>query len=354
MFDNHLVGQPLVKKLFSRLIQAQRVPHALLLHGPEGTGKVACALALARALHCEREEAGVCESCSQCGRTMELNHPDFSVLMPFQLRMKQDAVRLIQLDVLKDPYGYARPEENLIIPIDSVRELQKRFAYSSFEGSWRTAVILHADRMRVESANAILKTLEEPPARSVLILTAPAPGSLLPTIVSRCQGIKLAPISVDDVVKALAARKTMDDDKALFIARTCGGNLRLALDMSNSDPGEAQDRSFRFLEALAWGEEPRTYAALEQLASDRSAALLVIGGAEIWLRDVLVFGHGADGLVSQRTRMKDVEKLSSALNLDGIARTLRKIEDIREMNHRNVNMQMALVSLWREMKRSVN
>jgi DNA polymerase-3 subunit delta' len=354
MFGDSLVGQPLVRKLLNRLIHEKRIPHAVLLHGPNGSGKVASALELARTLHCEREEAGPCESCRSCTKTRGLNHPDFSVLMPFQARTKQEAARQIQMEVLRDPYGYTRPEENLTIPIDHVRDLQKRFAYSSFEGSWRTTVILHADLMRAESANAILKTLEEPPDLSVLILTAPSPGSLLPTIVSRCQGIKLVSLSVDDVREALVSHTALDSEKAGFIARTCGGNLRLALEMANSDPGEAQDRAFRFLEALTWGEESRTYAALEQLSSDRSGSLLLIRGAEIWLRDILVYSHGAGDLVSQQTRMSDVERLSSALNLNGIARTLRKIEDIREMNHRNVNMHMALVSLWREMKKPAN
>jgi DNA polymerase-3 subunit delta' len=354
MFDENIVGQPLVRKLMHRLILADHVPHALLIHGPDGSGKAACALELARTLHCEQDSAGTCETCNSCLKTRGLNHPDFSILSPLPAQTKQDAARQMQLDVLKDPYGYVRPEENRTVPIDHVRALQKRFSISSFEGSWRSAVILHADRMRAESANAILKTLEEPPDRSLLILTAPAPGALLPTIVSRCQGIKLTSLSVDSVRQALASRTTLESEQIGFISRTCGGSLRLALEMTNSDPGEVQDRSFRFLEALIWGDESRTYAALEQLSGDRSAALRVISGASLWLRDTLVFGQGAGDLATQQTRLGDIEKLASALRLKGIERTLQKIEDLREMNQRNVNLQLALVSLWREMKQFAN
>lgn len=323
------------------------MPHALLFHGPEGSGKAAAALELARSLHCEQGGEGTCGACRGCGRTAALNHPDFSVLFPFTARVSQAAEREALQEALKDPYGYALPEEAATISIDRIRALQKQFAYGAFEGVWRTAVFLHADRMRPEGANALLKTLEEPPGRSLLILVAPGQDALLPTVVSRCQGMKFTPLASRDVAEDLAGQAGVEADRAWFIARACGGNLRLARQMAGAGVEEAQDRAYRFLEALVWGEEPRTYAALEQLAADREAAMRVLSGAVLWLRDALVYGNGGADRVSHRGREEEVRRLSEVFGFERLLRTVQKVESIREMSHRNVNLHLGLVSLWR-------
>ena len=219
--------------------------------------------------------------------------------------------------------------------------MQRRFAYGTYEGAWRTAVILHADKMRPEAANALLKTLEEPPHRSVIILTAPNLESLLPTVVSRCQSIKFPALSVGDLDRALQDRFELEADRAEWIARACGGSLRRALEMATLDVDDLQGRSYRFLDALLWGDGGRTYEALEQLAGDRKGAFQVLQGAEIWLREVLFYHQGLGGSVQ-------AAKLASAFDGEQVAATVEKIEALREMNSRNVNLLMGLISLWRQ------
>ncbi len=354
MFNRAVVGQKRVTERLERMAGSANLPHALLFTGPEGTGKAAAAFEMARSLYCDGGNAGCCENCRGCRKTAGLNHPDLSLLFPFSQRSSPEAERETLVRIAEDPYGYPLPADHSTHAIGQIRTLQKQFAYGAFEGGWRVAVILHADRMRVEAANALLKTLEEPPARSLLILTASAQDSLLPTIVSRCQWVVFSPVSVDDAARMLSNERDIGDEAAMSIARTCGGNLRRAREMAVHEVDGQQDRGYRFLSALLWEEEARIHAALERLAANRDEALQMLGGAEIWLRDAILLHYGDAGGVTHGGRIDEIRRLSRVLGLDGVRRTAEKIESLREMNRRNVNLYVGLVSLWREVRSVAN
>ena len=250
--------------------------------------------------------------------------------------------------VWQSPYTYALPDDNTTISIDHIREVQRRFAHRAFEGGWRTTLILHADHMRAEAANAMLKTLEEPPVRSLLILTASHPDALLPTIISRCQFVKFPALSPQNISDELVANHGIDQTHAGFVGRTCGGNFRRALEMTTSNVVDGQSRAFRFLEALLWGPEERTFEALEKL--DRQETLDILKGAEVWLRDALLWQCGLASQMANVAQKENVQRLADAFDLARLTSTVKKIESLREMNHRNVNMNLGLISLWRQIR----
>lgn len=346
-----VIGQERALHFLGGLVEKNRIPHALLLCGPDGTGASAVGVSFARALQCEVGGSTPCLKCAGCHKTGNLNHPDFSILFPFSSRVKEDAIQVALRQVVSDPYGYPLPEDHATISVDQIRGLQRQFAYGAYQGAWRTAVIMHADRMRPESANALLKTLEEPPQRSLMVLVTAQPEAMLPTILSRCQFLKFSPISVSEVQAALA-HKGVDEQTALTIARSCGGNFRRAKEMASGDLPAAQERAFRFLEAMIWGAEGRTYAALEQLASDRQAVFDVIKEAEGWLRDALLVQSDRQTQVVHVDRLDDVKRLSQALGVQQLGDIATQLETLREMNHRNVNIQLGLISLWRQLQRN--
>lgn len=325
-----------------------RIPHAVLFCGPDGSGKTAAAVSLARALQCDGDRSsGPCESCSNCSRTRGLTHPDFNVLLPYLSKIKQEDRRKHTQDVIQNPYEYPLPEESANISVDAIRDLIKTFTYGSYQGRWRTAIILHAHRMRAEAANAMLKTLEEPPTQSILILTAPSLESLLPTIVSRCQYFRLGPVSTVDLSARLQESRNIPDEQARYVAELAGGNVRLALTLA-SEANETQERALRFLTALLEGREAQTFLALEQLASEKGDVFHVLKSAEVWLRDVLHFRViGADHIVN-RHRVADVERLSASVTDQTISVLAEEIERVREMNRRNINLQLSLTELWRK------
>ena len=161
-------------KYFRNLLHSDRLPHSLLLYGGNVEKLEEAAKYLAKILNCEnpllKEETGVsldcCDSCSNCHRIKKETHPDVH---------------------------WIRPESKLRqITVDSIRELIREIQLKPLEGKWKVAVIVAADRMHQNAANAFLKTLEEPPPRSLIILISTEPHRLLPTILSRCQKINLA------------------------------------------------------------------------------------------------------------------------------------------------------------------
>ena len=354
MFNDAVVGQTRVTERLERMARSANLPHALLFTGTEGTGKTAAALEMARSRYCDEGSEGCCENCRGCRKTARLNHPDLSLLFPFSARTSPELERETLRQVAGDPYGYPPPADHATLSIEQIRTLQKQFAYGAFEGGWRVAVVLYADRMRAEAANALLKTLEEPPSRSLLILTSSTQESLLPTIVSRCQWVAFPAVAVDDTARMLIDGSGVDAETAMTIARSCGGNLRRAREMIESEVDDLQDRAHRFLAALLWDDEGRTHAAIEKLASDRDEALQLLGGAEAWLRDVLILRYGDSDSVTHGRRIDDIRRFSRAFGLEELQRTAVKIETLREMNRRNVNLYVGLVSLWREIRNAGN
>ena len=356
MYDSSIVGQDRLISYLTRVVGGDRMPHAMLFFGPDGVGKVAAALETAKALHCERPEGGACGDCSQCRKLAEGNHPDFSVLFPIRKKPRAKDIDPVEereglQKILQDPYFHPIPEDSVILPIDLVRRLRNRFGLGTFEGAWRTAVIVHAERMRPEAANALLKTLEEPPPNSLIILLALEQNAILPTIVSRCQAIKFQPLSTQDVVSWLRQRYEMADDQALFVARASGGSLRRARDLAEGDAAESQGRAVRFLQALVSDNLPQTYLALEQLAADRSGALNLLADAELWLRDALLYSQSGMELAAHQGNEEDIRDLCGVLTPEAVEALARRIEAIREMNRRNVSTNLALMSLWREARR---
>jgi DNA polymerase-3 subunit delta' len=202
---------------FRRAVRRGRLAHAYLFTGPAGIGKRLFAVELAKALFCEGntgDELEACDRCPACAQVEAGTHPDF--------------------------YPAARPPDSLEFPIELMRELCQGFALKSARGRGKVVVIDGADDLNRESANCFLKTLEEPPPRSVLILVGSSPDRQLPTIVSRCQVIRFAPLPRQTVSELLQAQGV--DDPALRdrLARLSGGSVGGALALA-----EPQLQEFR-------------------------------------------------------------------------------------------------------------
>ncbi|MBR85308.1 MAG: hypothetical protein CMM29_00705 [Rhodospirillaceae bacterium] len=352
MTFGNLVGQEPVSGLLRRMVVSERIPPAVLIVGPEGSGKTAAAVALGRAFLCTGDASvAPCEACDNCSRTRMMSHPDLHVKIPMKRVKDQDPHLEDQqaraLEAVQDPYGYALPARNDNVSIDRVRQLISEFGRASFQGGRRVAIILHAIQMRPEGANALLKTLEEPPENATMILTAPSLESLLPTIISRCQLFRLGPASTDALANYLTDQKGTSKENADFVARLSGGNVREALNLASDEAHTTQDRAFRFVSALVGGRESQTFVALEQLAAEKEDVFGVLKGAEVWLRDALQCRCGRhEGIVNQH-RMQDVEQLASQMTEDMILTLAQEIERVREMNIRNINLQLSLTELWR-------
>ncbi len=195
---------------FRRAVQRGRLAHAYLFTGPAGVGKRLFALELAKSLLCEKAPEGslqACDRCPSCVLVEAGTHPDF--------------------------FPAVRPPDALEFPIDFMRQLCRSFALKSARGRGKVVLIDDADDLNEESANCFLKTLEEPPPRSVLILIGSTPDRQLQTIVSRCQVIRFAPLPPQLVDELLQVQGVEDSALRARLVRLSGGSPGMAKELAD-------------------------------------------------------------------------------------------------------------------------
>jgi DNA polymerase III subunit delta' len=268
--------EPLIRA-FERAVARGRLGHAYLFAGPEGVGKKLFAIELAKTLLCEDPPAGQFDACDQCRPCVQVDartHPDF---------------RLVGL-----------PEDKHEFPIELMQKLIENLAMKPARQRKRVAIIDDADAFNDESANCFLKTLEEPPPASLLILISTSPDRQLPTIVSRCQLVRFAPLPEDVVAEQLLREDLVEKkEEALRLAKLSGGSLGDARALSEPDlwrfrrhllDGLAQPRpdSVGLAQALVKFVEE----AGKESAAKRQRARQVLGFLIDFLRAVILLQQG--------------------------------------------------------------
>ena len=306
---------------FLRLALASaRLHHAYLFIGPQGIGKRTVALALAKALHCSEAENDFCDGCGNCNRIAALNHPDVRVIEP--LAGKKE------------------------ISIQQVRELERDLNYRSFTGKRKMMIIDPATLMNSSAQNALLKTLEEPPENSLLILIASNAGGLLPTVRSRCLRMSFAPLTRDEVASYLKSNRGMTGDNVEYLAAMSLGSIGVAVGLDEEEFIEKRRGWAGTVSALKAGDYQSAMAAAESLAGDRDQALRFLTWAQSWYRDLLIHGVTQDSRDLVNLDMRSQIEQQSAVagteqTLSSMARTARAAARIQ----RNLNRRMVLERL---------
>src|SRR5438552_7192268 len=215
-----VVGNERAVSMLRRSIRTGLLSHAYLFTGPAGVGKRTLALAFAATLNCQAappEGSAVpdapCGLCSSCSRVARGEHPDV-----MEINLETQAAALAEEGGNKS----TPPKE---LRIDTVREIQRTVGLSPYSGRWKVYIIGDADRMNEEAANCLLKTLEEPPAQTILILLAPDESSVLPTIASRCTIVSLRLLPRELAARSLEARWGAERETAEKLAALSGGRL---------------------------------------------------------------------------------------------------------------------------------
>lgn len=267
-----IVGQQSAVGALRRALGGARLPHALLFAGPPGVGKATCAGILAQALNCAEQgpddACGKCNSCRKVGRGL---HPDVMWMAPEPRKVR----------------------------IATVRRAVAATAYRPYEGHRRVVVVDDAHALTIEAQNAFLKTLEEPPASSAIVLVTPAPGSLLATVRSRCQSLSFSPLPQPLVRAYLSEQRGLDPDEAKLRTALTPGSIGGALSIDLGGYGPLLEAVVEALR-LAHGGGAGVVTAAENLASigtgetatQRAVSTLQVGRDV--LRDLLVVSAGGD------------------------------------------------------------
>lgn len=355
MSFNDVIGQKRPKEILRRALRSDRLAHAILLHGPEGVGKRAMAFELAKAVNCTNSAADPCDTCSSCRKISSLQHPDLKVLFPAPAQAKVEEELSVLRQLARDRYKAAGLGRSVSISIEKVRELQRDAAYRPYEGKRKVAVILEADQMRAEAANALLKTLEEPPDYLLLILTTAKPNSLLPTILSRCQLLRLERLSAEEVEKALMDREKIALERAKIISRLSDGNLRRALQMVEEDLDEYRDVAWDLLQTALWGQDLEALDLVDSITRQQEKVLIerLLEIALLWLRDSLLWGQGREDEVTNFDRPQEIQRLSDRFDAARVEQSVQKVESCLEMMSRNVNIQLILIWLMGQLRKEV-
>ena len=265
-----IIGQEKAKRILRLAFSRRKTSHAYLFQGMIGVGKKLTAKAFAAFLLCqsEGERDECCGQCPSCRKMASGNHPDFVEIVPDGAQIK----------------------------IDQIRALKKMLSYSPVEDGYRVVVLadIHQTMMRAEVANSLLKTLEEPPARTVFILTAVEAAGILPTIVSRCQVIPFYPLPYEEV-SAVLAKEGLPGDKAFVMASIAEGSIGRARELAKTDLLEVRKSIVEGLTGLT-SEQPgaveRLFGLAEQAAllKDELGDLLEL--LKLWIKDLMILGAG--------------------------------------------------------------
>ena len=294
------------------------MPHALLIHEAPGTGGDWLAIWAAALVLCGRGNATPCGQCVACRRVANLQHPDVNWVRP--------------------------QEESRQIRIEQVRELSAELALTSHGGGYKVGLIAPADALNRFAANALLKTLEEPPARTLLILVATEPSRLPPTVLSRCQRIRLrAPARAESVAWLTAVRGQADWNAALD---TLG---EAPMQIVDGDPAElvavgVDTRST--LDALAAGRTDPVAAAERWARSQLPLRLLCF---ENWLTERVRGGERGGALLAELRAGPYLSDGEAFLNIRELFGLIDKVRDLRATQDVPLNRGVALEALFRRL-----
>lgn len=311
------IGHDWAVQTLSQALRAGRVARTLLITGPAQIGKAHLALELAMALNCTGAEPP-CQVCASCTRALQGLHPDIRVVQPEGGRLK----------------------------IDQMRALQYELALSPVLGRWRTCLITDFETATVEAANAFLKTLEEPPARAAIVLTALDIGLLLPTVVSRCQVVPLRLAPRAQIAQALTARWQVETERAEMLARLSAGRVGWAIQAAQH-PEMLAERQAQMdeLEALLVAGRAHRLQAAERYARDaRLPERLRLWQG--WWRDVALWCAGCRDLTANLDRQAALARAAQGRSLNEVHEALRATETALRQLEQNVNSRLALEVLF--------
>ncbi len=330
-----ILGHAHPKAVLTAAIASGRIAHAYLFHGESNIGKFLTAMAFTKAALCARVKTGQvsgrpalssCDQCVSCHAVDSGSHPDIQLISPDGAQIK----------------------------IGQIRELQNSISYKPLIGSRKWFLIDEADAMNPEAANSFLKTLEEPPDHSTLILITARPQALLPTVLSRCQSVRFSPPPPNELSQWLQKRRGIGPKEAQLLATLAMGKIGIAAEADPAVLKEERDRVIHAISKEHLEDLSELFNEPEELAASQEQLYKTLDTIEIWLRDVLIGRHAPEPSLLINQDIPDrISAWGRAVSTDQILETLTLIHLLKRAAPRNLNHALVLETVLLKLRDAV-
>ena len=321
-----ILGHEPIKEHFFNAVLTGNISHAYILSGEAGMGKKSLANAFALALLCEKGQADPCRQCHACKQVMSGNHPDLI---------------------------YVTHEKPASIGVDDVRrQINDTIQVKPYSSAHKIYIVDEAEKMTVQAQNALLKTIEEPPAYAVILLLTTNAEAFLPTILSRCVQLKLKPLKDGEVKDYLVSRMGVELSQAEIYTAFARGNLGKAIHLADSEDfrhlyGELLD----LLKNLKKSDISELLERIRKMKEDKLDIHQCLDFMQMWYRDVLMYKTTKDiNLLIFKDEFSTVNAMSTVSGYEGLERILTAIDKARIRLDANVNMERVMELLLLTMK----
>lgn len=345
---NSFIGNARAVEILNRAIAQDRLPHAMIFAGPAGIGKCTLALLVAQRLNCLSPEAdracGHCSACRRISAVLESRYLECKTLKEgfcgtcanCQVRTKHHPdVRLIE------------PEKSTI-SIEQVRDLIDEIAFQPAEARYRVVIFDPAEQMSLGAHNSLLKTLEEPASRTVIILITTNPYVLLQTIRSRSRMLQFGEIPQDRIERHLIEHEGRGIEEARLAAALSGGSLAAALSFDTNEYRDIRKQALEFVHLLLKrGSFTDVSNIAVQVAKEKDKEFfgLWIESVAALLQDVYYSGIAAERM-GQRDLLENMKELAQSVSRRGLVRIITAVGKLKHDLQYNVNRQLALEAMF--------
>ena len=371
MLFKDIIGQKNIKKQLIYSVENKRIPHAQLFVSPKGTGALPLAITYAQYILCKNSDGENITGDHACNlKFNKLTHPDLHFAFPVATtsKIKSHPISDNFLEewrdfVLKNPYGNLLDWYNLLgienkqgqIGVDEAEAIVKKLSLKSFEGGYKVMIIWMVEKMNTAAANKLLKLIEEPPEKTILLLITEDEDQIINTILSRCQLVKLYPLSENDIKNVLIERKHISEQEALKIAHQSNGNWNKVIQTLHNSTNEIQYEQW-FITWVRTAFKAKGNAAViqdlilwsEAIASaGRETQKSFLDYCLHFFRQALLKNYKADKLVFMQTQTSnfELEKFAPFIHSGNILDINNELNDAIYHIERNANAKIVFLDL---------
>lgn len=321
-----IVGQGQLTENLQNALKHNKISHAYMLQGEKFSGKKMTADIFARALQCESSEDKPCNRCRSCRQAMNDNHPDII---------------------------YVQHDKPNVISVDNIRQqINGDINIKPYSGAYKVYIVDEAEKMNVQAQNALLKTLEEPPAYAVIMLLVTRGESMLPTILSRCVTLNIKPVSDDAIKDYLMKKIQVPDYRAGVCASFARGNIGRAVQLvSNEGFDKMKSEVLDTMKKIDELEVNQMAEKIRHITEEKFDVGDYLDLCFIWYRDVLLYKACEDKKnIIFKEEIRDISKAASRYSFEGIERIIHSIDRARSRIGANVNFDLTMELMLLDMK----